>query len=206
MKKLSTLCIIAFASAALAAPTANEDFVIAEDAKTYTNAVAAAKLYTDAATNNIPRPDLSDYPTKAELTSGTIQVGFAQEAYHAGSADFAEAADSANGANYATSAITANTAQALVHSSGNLSADTIMSMIDTAAAAATNYTDVATASATNYTDSATNSLASSLVRTNALAVIPPFDFSTMAGMYRAISNIVHALGGSVTNFPAIPAQ
>ena len=51
---------MAFASAALAAPTANEDFVIAEDAKTYTNAVAAAKLYTDAAPHNIPRPDWSE--------------------------------------------------------------------------------------------------------------------------------------------------
>lgn len=60
---------MAFASAALAAPTANEDFVIAEDAKTYTNAVAAAKLYTDAATNNIPRPDLSEYPTIEDVTN-----------------------------------------------------------------------------------------------------------------------------------------
>jgi hypothetical protein len=36
---------------AVAAPTANEDFVIAEDAKTFTNAVNAARDYTDAATN-----------------------------------------------------------------------------------------------------------------------------------------------------------
>jgi hypothetical protein len=70
----------------------------------------------------------------------------------------------------------------------------------------TNMTGVAAQSATNYTDSATNSLASSLVPNNALAAVQPFDFATMAGMYRAISNIVHALGGSVTNFPAIPAQ
>ena len=31
-----------------------------------------------------------------------------------------------------------------------------------------------------------------------------FDFSTNAGLYLAVSNLVTALGGSVTNFPAIP--
>ena len=33
--------------ACLAAPTANEDFVLAEDAQTFTNAVNAAKEYAD---------------------------------------------------------------------------------------------------------------------------------------------------------------
>ena len=88
---------MAFASAALAAPTANEDFVIAEDAKTYTNAVAAAKLYTDAATNNIPRPDLSEYSTTVELTSGAVKVGSAANADAAG---YATSADSATYAMY----------------------------------------------------------------------------------------------------------
>ena len=50
MKKLSTFVYALFAvAAAVAAPTANEDFVIAEDARTYTNAVNAAKDYTDMA-------------------------------------------------------------------------------------------------------------------------------------------------------------
>ena len=60
MKKLSTVVYVLFIiAAAVAAPTANEDFVIAEDAQTYTNAVNAANQYTDAATNAIPRPDFS---------------------------------------------------------------------------------------------------------------------------------------------------
>ena len=52
MKKLSTLvhCLL-IVSAAVAAPTANEDFVISEDAQTFTNAVNAAKAYTDGTTN-----------------------------------------------------------------------------------------------------------------------------------------------------------
>ena len=52
MKKLSTVvhCVL-IAAAAVAAPTTNEDFVIAEDAQTFTNAVNAARAYTDAATN-----------------------------------------------------------------------------------------------------------------------------------------------------------
>ena len=54
MKKLLALFgIVSIASAAFSAPTANEDFVVAEDARTYTNAVAAAKEYTDEATNYV---------------------------------------------------------------------------------------------------------------------------------------------------------
>ena len=41
------------------------------------------------------------------------------------------------------------------------------------------------------------------VPTNALAG-KTFDFSTNAGLYLAVSNLITALGGSVTNFPAIP--
>jgi len=60
MKKLSTLvhCLL-IVSAAVAAPTANEDFVVAEDAKTYTNAVNAANTYTDDKIGEIPVPDFS---------------------------------------------------------------------------------------------------------------------------------------------------
>lgn len=53
MKKLSTVVYVLFiVAAAVAAPTANEDFVIAEDAQTYTNAVNDARTYTDAAVSN----------------------------------------------------------------------------------------------------------------------------------------------------------
>jgi len=45
-----TLCTLHLS----AAPTANEDFVVAEDAKTYTNAVNAANDYTDAAIAALP--------------------------------------------------------------------------------------------------------------------------------------------------------
>ena len=59
MKKLSTLVYTLFAvAAAVAAPTANEDFVIAEDARTFTNAVAAAKDYTDAAVTGAATPEM----------------------------------------------------------------------------------------------------------------------------------------------------
>ena len=58
MKKMIAMILAAGAMSGFAAPTANEDFVVAEDAKTYTNAVQAAKEYTDtaiiAATNAIP--------------------------------------------------------------------------------------------------------------------------------------------------------
>lgn len=58
MKKLLALFgIVSIASAAFSAPTANEDFVVAEDARTYTNAVAAAKEYTDAAIAALPPSD-----------------------------------------------------------------------------------------------------------------------------------------------------
>lgn len=54
MRKLYTsVYIVLMTVAAIAAPTANEDFVVEEDAKTYTNAVAAAKSYTDSATNDL---------------------------------------------------------------------------------------------------------------------------------------------------------
>ena len=49
MKKMIAMILAAGAMSGFAAPTANEDFVVAEDAKTYTNAVQAAKEYTDAA-------------------------------------------------------------------------------------------------------------------------------------------------------------
>ena len=54
MKKFCMMSIALLSAACLAAPTANEDFVIAEDAKTYTNAVRAAKEYTDGAIAAMP--------------------------------------------------------------------------------------------------------------------------------------------------------
>ena len=60
MRKLSTFvdCLL-ITAVAVAAPTANEDFVVAEDAKTYTNAVNAANAYTDGKIAEIPEPDFS---------------------------------------------------------------------------------------------------------------------------------------------------
>lgn len=46
-----------------------------------------------------------------------------------------------------------------------------------------------------------SSNASAIARLS-LAGSPPFDFSNMRGVYLSLSNIIHALGGSVTNFPA----
>ena len=50
MKHITSIIIALASVAAFAAPTANEDFVVEEDAKTYTNAVNAANSYTDAHT------------------------------------------------------------------------------------------------------------------------------------------------------------
>lgn len=46
-KVISVFCFASIAASLMAAPTANEDFVISEDAKTYTNAVNDANAYTD---------------------------------------------------------------------------------------------------------------------------------------------------------------
>ena len=54
-----------------AAPTANEDFVVAEDAKTYTNAVNAAKAYADMATNAAVRL-AKDYTDGAIVEAGGV--------------------------------------------------------------------------------------------------------------------------------------
>lgn len=80
MKKLSTLvgCLL-IVGFSVASPTANEDFVVSEDAKTFTNAVNAAKDYTDAATNNLNRA-LADKIEDATpdnalvLTNGTVET------------------------------------------------------------------------------------------------------------------------------------
>jgi len=65
MRKLSTFvdCLL-ITAVAVAAPTANEDFVVAEDAKTYTNAVNAANAYTDGKIAEIPAPDYSTNNTE----------------------------------------------------------------------------------------------------------------------------------------------
>lgn len=89
MKKLSTLvgCLL-IVGIAVAAPTANEDFVVAEDAQTFTNAVNAARDYTDAATNAalgvanaytdnaVASATPSDYDTvKANAAAGAAAAG-----------------------------------------------------------------------------------------------------------------------------------
>ena len=72
MRKLSTFvdCLL-ITAVAVAAPTANEDFVVAEDAKTYTNAVNAANTYTDGKIAEIPAPD---YSTNNAALVTTIQT------------------------------------------------------------------------------------------------------------------------------------
>lgn len=72
MRELFTFVHFALITFALvAAPTANEDFVVEEDAKTYTNAVNAAAAYTDAQIRAIPSPDFS--PSNATLVA-TIEA------------------------------------------------------------------------------------------------------------------------------------
>ena len=79
MKKLCIIHIALLSAVCLAAPTANEEFVIAEDARTYTNAVQAAKAYTDQvkpgnyatvsnrAMNAVQPSALSNYATSGDL-------------------------------------------------------------------------------------------------------------------------------------------
>lgn len=68
-KAVSVFCFLSIAASLMAAPTANEDFVVAEDAKTYTNAVDAAKEYTDEKIAAIPAE--SD-PVHSEWLSNPI--------------------------------------------------------------------------------------------------------------------------------------
>ena len=72
MIKLSTLVYtLLIAAAAVAAPTANEDFVISEDAQTYTNAVNAAKAYTDRRIGEMPG---ADFTTSNATLVATIEA------------------------------------------------------------------------------------------------------------------------------------
>lgn len=74
MKKLCTAVYIMLTTVALlSAPTANEDFVIEADARTYTNAVAAAKSYTDAQIAAIPSPDLSPATNYTDSVATTLR-------------------------------------------------------------------------------------------------------------------------------------
>lgn len=85
MKKFYMMSIALLSAACLAAPTANEDFVIAEDARTYTNAVQAAKVYTDAAivaaTNAIPSGGTSSITTNDVCAIVTNEVQLAEWTY-----------------------------------------------------------------------------------------------------------------------------
>ena len=90
MKKLLALFgIVSIASAAFSAPTANEDFVVAEDARTYTNAVAAAKEYTDAAVADI------DVDMSAVTNIAQEAATAAQERAVADAADYTDRATNA---------------------------------------------------------------------------------------------------------------
>lgn len=65
MKRLFTAVANLLTAVAVAAPTANEDFVLAEDAQTYTNAVRAAKDYTDAAVAAATPADYANVSNRA---------------------------------------------------------------------------------------------------------------------------------------------
>ena len=65
MKRLLTFVANLLTAVAVAAPTANEDFVLAEDAQTYTNAVRAAKDYTDAAVAAATPADYANVSNRA---------------------------------------------------------------------------------------------------------------------------------------------
>lgn len=69
MKTIASILLAGGILTAIAAPTANEDFVIAEDAKTYTNAVNAAKDYTDAAIRALPSGGISTNDVCAIVTN-----------------------------------------------------------------------------------------------------------------------------------------
>lgn len=72
MKKLCIIHIALLSAVCLAAPTANEDFVIAEDARTYTNAVNAAKEYTDAATSRPVTRIVTEDGTRFTDATGSV--------------------------------------------------------------------------------------------------------------------------------------
>ena len=172
MKKLSTVVYVLFiVAAAVAAPTANEDFVIAEDAQTYTNAVNAANAYTDAATNAIPRPD---------YTTGNTALVETIEATAPAPGDYVSVSNRAMNALPATArkigTHTHYTIESPVNissgltfaSSGYLSVSEIYHPADgiltvpygkTGDIATTSDIADAAISSTNYTDAATNALA-----------------------------------------------
>ena len=90
------------------------------------------------------------------------------------------------------------------------SADAVASNTVAIANLSTNITDVAE-SATNYTDAAIGTLSeilsndveqASTAYSRALDGVR-VDFSTLAGLYVAISNLLQVMGGSVTNFPSV---
>ena len=69
MKMIASILLAGCILSAIAAPTANEDFVVEEDAKTYTNAVNAAKDYTDAAIRALPSGGISTNDVCAIVTN-----------------------------------------------------------------------------------------------------------------------------------------
>ena len=74
-KIISVSCLLSIAASLMAAPTANEDFVVAEDAKTFTNAVDAAKEYTDEKIGAIDVGVTSVNGSTGAVTLGAADVG-----------------------------------------------------------------------------------------------------------------------------------
>ena len=74
-KIISVFCLLSIAASLMAAPTANEDFVVAEDAKTFTNAVDAAKEYTDEKIGAIDVGVTSVNGATGAVTLGAADVG-----------------------------------------------------------------------------------------------------------------------------------
>ena len=74
-KIISVFCLLSIAASLMAAPTANEDFVVAEDAKTFTNAVDAAKEYTDEKIGAIDVGVTSVNGSTGAVTLGAADVG-----------------------------------------------------------------------------------------------------------------------------------
>lgn len=76
-KVISVFCFVSVAASLMAAPTANEDFVVSEDAKTFTNAVNASNEYTDRKVAAIDAVT----PVIATNISGSVTSNVVNRAY-----------------------------------------------------------------------------------------------------------------------------
>lgn len=77
-KSVSVFGFLSITASLVAAPTANEDFVVAEDAKMFTNAVNAAKAYTDEKFADVnpaaAKRDKTDLAVYAISNEWTVEV------------------------------------------------------------------------------------------------------------------------------------